>query len=92
MSLARTIAKEAGPSGINVNAIAPGLVMTNFYGGEGFPMLPPQMRESTENPSVPTGKVTTTQDIANAVLFLVSDLSSNITGQSISVDGGMLMP
>jgi len=88
----RAIAMEAGPLGINVNAIAPGMVMTNFYGGEGAPMLPPQMRQSIENPTAPTRRMTTTQDIANAVLFLVSDMSRNITGQTISVDGGQMMP
>jgi 3-oxoacyl-[acyl-carrier protein] reductase len=88
----RAIATEAGPSGINVNALAPGLVLTNFYGGEGAPMLPPQMRQSSENPMAPTRRNTTAEDIANAALFLVSDVSRNITGQTISVDGGQMMP
>jgi 3-oxoacyl-[acyl-carrier protein] reductase len=88
----RAIAMEAGPSGINVNALAPGLILTNFYGGEGAPKLPPQMRSSSENPMAPTRRNTTTEDIANAVLFLVSDKSKNITGQTISVDGGQMMP
>lgn len=88
----RAIAIEAGPSGVNVNALAPGLILTNFYGGEGAPKLPPQMRNSSENLMAPTRRNTTTEDIANAVLFLVSDKSKNITGQTISVDGGQMMP
>jgi 3-oxoacyl-[acyl-carrier protein] reductase len=92
IGLTRAVAMEVGPAGINVNAIAPGLAMTNFYGGEGAPKLPPQMRQSSENPMAPTRKITTTRDIANAVLFLVSDMSGNITGQTISVDGGQTMP
>ena len=88
----RAIATEAGPSGINCNAIAPGLILTNFYGGAGAPKLPPQMRQSSENPMAPTRRNTTTEDISNLALFLVSDVSKNITGQTISVDGGMMMP
>jgi NAD(P)-dependent dehydrogenase (short-subunit alcohol dehydrogenase family) len=84
----RSIAREAGPSGININNIAPGLVMTNFYGGEGAPMLPPELRKSADNP---LGKITTTQDIANMVAFLASDVSGSITGQCIVIDGGQTM-
>jgi len=88
----RAIAREAGPSGINVNAIAPGLTLTNFYSNERAPKLPPQVLQNKENPMAPTRRITTTQDIANAVLFLVSDLSRNITGHTICIDGGQTMP
>jgi NAD(P)-dependent dehydrogenase (short-subunit alcohol dehydrogenase family) len=88
MAFTRSIAREVGLSGINVNNISPGLVITNFYGGEGAPMLPPQLRKSAENP---LGKMTTTQDIANMLVFLASDVSGNITGQCFVVDGGQIM-
>ncbi len=89
MGFTRAIAREAGPSGIYINNIAPGLVMTNFYGGEGAPMLPPELRQSAENP---LKRMTTTQDIANMVAFLASDVSAAITGQCIVMDGGQTMP
>lgn len=92
MGFTRAIAKEVGPSGINVNAIAPGLVLTNFYSNERAPKLPPQVLQNKENPMAPTRRITTTQDIANAVLFLVSDVSRNITGHTICIDGGQTMP
>jgi 3-oxoacyl-[acyl-carrier protein] reductase len=87
MALTRTVAHEAGSAGININNIAPGLVMTNFYGGEGAPLLP----DFVKNAPTTIGKMTTAQDIANVVAFLASDLSANITGQLFVVDGGMVM-
>ena len=92
IGLTRSLAIEAGPMGINVNAIAPGLVVTNFYGGEGAPMLaalPPELKDPEK--LTPLGKEITTQDVANSVLFLVTDLSDKITGQVISVDSGLTM-
>jgi 3-oxoacyl-[acyl-carrier protein] reductase len=87
MALTRTVAHEAGSAGININNIAPGLVMTNFYGGEGAPLLP----DFVKNTPNTIGKMTTAQDIANVVAFLASDLSANITGQLFVVDGGMVL-
>ena len=84
----RSIAREAGPFGININNICPGLVITNFYGGEGAPMLPPDVRQSGGNP---LGKMTTPQDIANMLAFLASDVAASITGQCYVVDGGQVM-
>jgi 3-oxoacyl-[acyl-carrier protein] reductase len=88
MAFTRSIAREAGPFGINVNNICPGLVLTNFYGGEGAPMLPPELKKSAENP---LGRMTTTQDIANMLAVLASDVSGAVTGQCIVVDGGQIM-
>jgi len=88
----RAIAREVGPSGINVNAIAPGLTLTNFYSNERAPKLPPQVLQNKENPMAPTRKITTVQDIANTALFLVSEVSGNITGHTICIDGGQTMP
>ena len=92
LGLTRSLSMEAGRMGINVNAIAPGLVVTNFYGGEGAPMLaalPPELKDPEK--LTPLGKEITTQDIANSVLFLVTHLSDKITGQVISVDCGQTM-
>jgi NAD(P)-dependent dehydrogenase (short-subunit alcohol dehydrogenase family) len=92
LGLTRTLAMELGRMGINVNGISPGFVLTNFYGGEGAPFLanlPPEMKNPEER--TPLGKKIFPQDIANAVLFLVTDLAEKITGQVILVDSGELM-
>ena len=84
---------EYGRAGINVNAIEPGFVLTNFYGGEGAPMLKDLPPEIMADPYKATalGVEISTQDMANAVLFLSTDLSAKITGQAITVDGGQVM-
>ena len=89
----RTVALEAGPYNINVNALHPGIV-----GGERMDKLcrekakkrgwtPEQVYQEYVD-EMALKRVTISQDIANAVLFLVSDDSSNMTGQSVTVDGG----
>jgi NAD(P)-dependent dehydrogenase (short-subunit alcohol dehydrogenase family) len=79
----KAMGAEAAPSGINVNAIAPGMALTNFMAGK---MTDEGVQRFVTN--VPARRLTTTQDIANAITFLVSDVSSDIVGQTISVDGG----
>ena len=86
LTLTRGLATEFGPLGINVNGVAPGMVLTNFGGGP----LPPEAQESFIA-SVPMRRIITVQDIANTVAFLASDIACNITGQTISVDGGATM-
>jgi 3-oxoacyl-[acyl-carrier protein] reductase len=80
----KSIAKEIGSRNIRCNAIAPGFVETDMtsYLQEG---------EAAEKykASIPLGKFATGEDIANAALFLASDLGSYITGQTISVCGGL---
>jgi 3-oxoacyl-[acyl-carrier protein] reductase len=77
------LAAEVGPLGINVNAIAPGLADTSFGGGA----PPPDILEKAKA-TIPIKRITVPQDIANIVAFLASDVSSDIVGQTISVDGG----
>jgi 3-oxoacyl-[acyl-carrier protein] reductase len=81
----KALAGEVGPSGINVNVILPGMVPTNF-----FKDLTPEMIEEFAR-RLPMRRVGTVQDIANLVAFLVSDVSSYITGQTIVSDGGSFM-
>lgn len=82
----RALATELGELGINVNCVAPGMSLTAFAGGS----PPPQILENAKM-AVPLKKFTTPQDIANMVVFLASEAADDITGQSISVDGGQTM-
>jgi NAD(P)-dependent dehydrogenase (short-subunit alcohol dehydrogenase family) len=77
----KTLAGEVGARGININIIAPGPGATNFHrvsGGD------PHMAELVDN-MAKAGKTTTPEDIANAVAFLVSDVSSKLSGQILEV-------
>jgi NAD(P)-dependent dehydrogenase (short-subunit alcohol dehydrogenase family) len=90
-----TLAKDVGAYGINVNALAPGGIVSNFP-GRGPRLTTPELDERRRRAEegaerIPIRRPTTAQDIANTVAFLVSDVSSDITGQTISVDGGLFM-
>lgn len=82
----KSVAKELGSRNIRCNAIAPGFVETDMtsYLKEG---------EQAEKykAGIPLGRFGKAEDIANATLFLASDLSSYITGQVLTVDGGLYM-
>lgn len=81
----KSMAKELAGRGITVNAIAPGFIQTDMTA-----VLPEAVKESMAK-SIPLGRLGAPEDIAGAVLFLVSDCASYITGQVINVDGGMVM-
>jgi 3-oxoacyl-[acyl-carrier protein] reductase len=85
IGLTKSAAKELGRRGINVNAVAPGFIMSKMT--EALP------EEETKKAlsAVPLGTIGTQEDVADAVAFLVSDASKYITGQVIQVDGGMVM-
>jgi NAD(P)-dependent dehydrogenase (short-subunit alcohol dehydrogenase family) len=82
--LTKTLAHELSP-GVRVNAIAPGLVKTDFARALWEP------NEAGAAAVVPLKRLGEPQDIANAALFLVSDLASWITGHTLVVDGGALV-
>lgn len=82
----RSLAKESGPKGINVNAVAPGTIMSDMYWG-----IPENIREIMKM-ITPLGRAGTPDEVANLCLFLASDESSYITGQVIHCDGGIFMP
>ena len=88
LAFTRGLATQFGPSGINVNAIAPGMVKTKFFGeiGERQNKMFEDMAKLA-----PLRRNQTVEDMANAVAFLASDVSRNITGQCIQVDSGMVM-
>lgn len=83
--LTRSWAREFGPSGVRVNAIAPGLIQTDF--SEYFWKDPERMRELVGDQ--PIRRLGQPQDIGFAAAWLVSDESSFVTGQVIAIDGGV---
>ena len=85
IGLTKSVAKELSSRGINCNAIAPGFIETEMTEA-----MTDKAKEATIA-IIPLGRTGQTEDIAKAVLFLASDMSDYITGQVISVDGGMSM-
>ena len=79
----KTIAKEVASRGITVNAIAPGFIDTPMTQA-----LPPERKQALLN-SIPLGCLGTPRDIAETVAFLASEEAKYITGQVITVDGGI---
>ena len=80
----KSVALELGSRGIRCNAIAPGFIATEMTES-----LDPKVLEGWLE-SIPLKRAGTVEDIANACLYLGSDLSSYVTGQVLSVNGGML--
>lgn len=77
------VAKEAAPEGININCISPGVANTGFAKN-----APPGLIENFPK-TLPIRRLTTAQDIANAVVFMASDAASDIVGQVLVVSGGV---
>jgi 3-oxoacyl-[acyl-carrier protein] reductase len=84
IAFTKGLSKEVIGSGINVNAIAPGVGDTNFLVTGDFP--DGELERALSR--VPTGKTTTPEDIGNMVSYLASDLANQIVGQTLIVDGG----
>ncbi len=81
----KSVAREVAPRGITVNAVAPGYVETELTGG-----LPDEVKEQIRA-QIPTGRIGEPEEIAEAVVFLAGEGASYVTGQTLSVDGGMVM-
>ncbi len=89
IGMTKTAAKELGPKGVNVNAIAPGMIWTDMM--KNMPPNVIQQLDASLPFIVPLNRKGAPRDVANLALFLASDESSFITGQLIFCDGGMKM-
>ena len=79
--LTKSLARELGKDQIRVNAVAPGVTRTDMVAA-----LPDEMVQRISS-TIPLGRVGEPEEVANAVLFLASDLASYVTGEILSVDG-----
>jgi NAD(P)-dependent dehydrogenase (short-subunit alcohol dehydrogenase family) len=86
LGLAKAMARELGPDNIRVNSITPGLIQTDITGDK----LTPELRAEIIK-GIPLNRLGDAADVANACLFLASDLSSYLTGVTLDVNGGMLI-
>lgn len=86
LGLAKAMAREFGPDQIRVNAITPGLIHTDITGG----LMQDERRHAIID-GIPLGRLGAAEDVANAALFLASDLSGYLTGITLDVNGGMLI-
>ncbi|GAB6173651.1 3-oxoacyl-[acyl-carrier-protein] reductase [Paradesulfitobacterium aromaticivorans] len=85
LGFTKSIAKELAPRGIRVNAVAPGYILTDMTG---------TLAEEVKNQilgEIPLSRIGDPEEVAQAVLFLVSPAAAYITGQTLCVDGGMVM-
>lgn len=79
--ITKSLARELAPSNIRVNAVAPGITNTDMVASLPKEMIEPLIK------TIPLGRIGETRDVANAFLFLASDMASYITGEILSVDG-----
>ena len=85
LGLTKSVARELASRNVTVNAIAPGFITTSMTEG-----LSEKVKKELIT-QFPLGRLGSPEDIANTAAFLVSDAASYITGQTIAVDGGMVM-
>ena len=85
IGFSKSAAKELAARGIRVNVVAPGFIATDMTAA-----MTDKAKEATLA-GIPMKRMGEPEDVANAVLFLVSDYASYITGQTVNVDGGMVM-
>lgn len=87
ISMTRTLAAELGPSGVRVNALAPGLVKTRFASA----IVENEDLVQRVVDRTPLGRYATPEEIAPAALYLASDASSYVTGHTLVIDGGFTL-
>jgi 3-oxoacyl-[acyl-carrier protein] reductase len=86
IGLTRVMAQELSPHGIRVNAIAPSLIGTELVAA----IVPPKFRDEVALDRTPLGRLGEPSEVAETVLFLLSDGAAYITGETIRIDGGLL--
>jgi 3-oxoacyl-[acyl-carrier protein] reductase len=86
IGMSKSLAQEVASRGITVNCIAPGFVSTAMT-----EEIPDKQKQRLSD-SIPLGRFGRSSDIASAAVFLASDEASYITGQTMHVNGGMIMP
>ena len=86
LGLAKAMARELGPDNVRVNSVTPGLIQTDITQGK----LGPELRADILK-GIPLNRLGEVSDVANACLYLASDLSSYVTGITLDVNGGMLI-
>ena len=79
--MTKSLARELAPLGIRVNAVAPGIIETDMVKSLPKEMIEPLIK------TIPLGRIGKPEDIANAFLYLASDMASYVTGEILSVDG-----
>ena len=82
IAMSKTLAKELGKFNVNVNVVAPGMVMTEMAA-----KIPPEFLNAAVDETV-VGRIATPEDCANVIAFLCSDCSRHVTGEVIKIDGG----
>ncbi|WP_028982993.1 3-oxoacyl-[acyl-carrier-protein] reductase [Sporolactobacillus terrae] len=85
IGLTKSTAREVASRGITVNAVAPGFIVTDMTD-----QLPEEVKDKMKQ-EIPLGQLGTPKDVANVVAFLASEDSKYMTGQTLSIDGGMSM-
>ena len=85
LGLTMSVAKEFGSRNITCNAVAPGFIATDMTEA-----LPEEFRQDVEK-TAPAGRLGTAADVSHAVLFLASKEAGYITGQTLTVDGGLMI-
>jgi len=98
IAFAKSLAKEVGPSNVNVNVVSPGATHTPLREAAQAAALAKMGREKFDERekkilrAYPLRRIGTPEDVANAVVFLASEAARHITGQVVSVNGGFCMP
>ncbi len=84
-SIVKRVAKDCAKDNITINAIAPGFIMTKFH-TDTMKRTPTQLKKRLK--TIPLNRSGTIKEVAETILFLISDKSKYITGQTITIDGG----
>lgn len=84
-SLVRALAVEWGPAGVRINAVAPGVVTTDLV--KGYLLEHPDRRDAVQR-ATPLGRLADSTDVADTVIYLLSDASRHVSGEVVTIDGG----